>query len=290
MNKLRRFFILILSLLLLCSCTKSKDSSFNITFMDVGQGDSALIECDGHYMLIDGGDSSSSSQDKVYNTLQKNGVTSLDILALSHLHEDHIGGLERALTYTNSIGLVISNTDHPDNPTETFRKIQHALSLNGSSIVVPPVGKKYNLGSATVEVVDVASDTGNDSLVLMITYGKTKFLFTGDIESKGQERLINKYRNDKDEPYEIDLIKMPHHGAFNDTSGTGNKLYEFLRTFMPKYAIISVGKNNPYGHPEQRTLDLLDSLKDQGLQAFYRTDKDGDIIVKSDGKTLYVQP
>ena len=112
----------------------------------------------------------------------------------------------------------------------------------------------------------------------MITYGKTKFLFTGDIEGDAQTRISDRYENEKDEAYKIDLIKMPHHGS------SSSKLYRFIRTFMPDYAVISVGAGNIYEHPDVETLDLLE----QANVMVYRTDQKGDIIVESDGKQLQI--
>lgn len=127
----------------------------------------------------------------------------------------------------------------------------------------------------------MCADEGNDSLVLLITYGDTRFLFTGDIEDAAQTRISDKYQRESDEPFEIDLIKMPHHGAYTGT------LYRFLRTFMPEYAVISVGAGNTYGHPHRQTLDLLESKTWNPV--VYRTDTDGDIIVKSNGKEISVE-
>ena len=260
----------------LWACTgASPASSFSVTFIDVGQGDSTLVECDGHYMLIDGGDVAAG--DKVYNILEERGIQRLDILVMTHLHADHIGGLEKALTYASKIDLTISNTDQGEK--ETFRKVEHQLGINGASITVPHAGDKYKLGSAEVEVVDVASAEPNDSLVLMVTYGSTKFLFTGDIEYKEQKRIADKYQNEEDKPERIDLMKMPHHGS------SDGDLIRFVRTFMPDYAIISCGAGNMYGHPHRETLDLLD----QAGAKVYRTDQNGDITVKSDGKTLTIE-
>lgn len=272
------FILLLATLLCLCSCSKeNRDSTFSIQFIDVGQGDSALVECDGHYMLIDGGDTNAGQ--KVYDVLEAKGIQKLDILAISHLHADHIGGLTKALTYASSIGMTISNSTYSEK--ETFRKFEHELGINGSKITVPAPGDKYELGSATVEVVDVSAEEANDSLVLLISYGDTKFLFAGDIEDTAQERIAEKYQNDGDEPYKIDLIKMPHHGSYTGT------LYRFVRTFMPDYAIISVGAGNTYGHPHRETMDLLDSKT--WKPKVYRTDLNGDIIVRSNGKELSVE-
>lgn len=258
------------------------DSPFSIQFIDVGQGDSALVQCDGYYMLIDGGDT--SARDKVYDVLEYNGVQHLSILAISHLHADHIGGLEKALTYASDIEITIGNACYPQNETSAFSKLEQRLIQNGSSIIIPNIGDVYMLGSAKVEVADVASETPNDSLVLLVTYGKTKFLFTGDIEYEGQKRLADKYQKANGKPYKIDLIKMPHHGSWGeDKYGYGaSDLNRLIGVFMPDYAIISCGANNEYGHPHRETLDLLD----QAGTKVYRTDLNGDIIVRSDGKDI----
>ena len=263
-------FLFVFLLLLGGNADLRADSSFSIHFIDVGQGDSALVECDGHYMLIDGGDTSAG--DKVYDVLKEHGIQHLDILAISHLHADHIGGLAKALTYASLIDLTISNSE--EGKTEAFRNLQHELRINDSSITIPRVGEKYPLGSAEVEVIDVSSEQDNDSLVLLITFKNTRFLFTGDIGVDTQSRIANRYINDSDKPFKINLMKMPHHG--------GDVSILFIRTFMPDYAVISAGKGNQYGHPLNTTLDRLD----QADVTLYRTDIDGDIIVKSNGEQL----
>lgn len=277
-RRILAFILLAATLLCLCSCSKTdSNSTFSIHFLDVGQGDSALVECDGHYMLIDGGESTAG--DTVYNALEENGIQKLDILVVSHLHTDHYGGLTKALTYASSIGVTISNAEYKD--SKAFRDFEHQLQINGSKITVPAPGDIYELGSATVEVIDSTAEEANDSLVLLITYGDTRFLFTGDIEEAAQTRISDKYQSESDEPYKIDLIKMPHHGSYTGT------LYRFLRTFMPDYTIISCGEGNMYGHPHQETLDLLDSKT--WSPRVYRTDRDGDIIVRSNGKELSIE-
>lgn len=294
-KRLLIFCLVIILVACLCGCVSdsntavvskpTKESNFSITFIDVGQGDAALVECDGRFMLIDGGNTTAG--DIVYNALVEKGVQHLDILAISHMHQDHIGGLTRALEYATKIDKTISNSDRGE--SNAFKDLKHELGINGAHISVACTGDKYQLGSAAVEVVDSSAEDENDSLVLLITYGDTKFLFTGDIEEKAQKRISEKYENDKDEAYKINLIKMPHHGADPDADSNvkpeNSSLYRFLRTFMPDYAVISVGENNGYGHPDSDTLSKLNNL---GAKV-YRTDKNGNITVKSDGKEISVE-
>lgn len=287
--KKHSFLISVIVILLLClsACSGGpKTSTFSILFIDVGQGDAALIECDGRYMLIDGGKTTKSTSDNpVYQVLESRGIHHLDLLVISHLHEDHYGGLIQALKYASNIDKTICNKDYVSTPS--FKDLENELGTNGTKISVPHVGDKFKVGSAEIEVIDSSTESDNDSLVLMITYGKTKFLFTGDIGDEAQDRICKKYQNDKGEIYKVDLIKIPHHGA-ESTSGINipGVKYTLLDVFSPDYGIISVGAGNAYHHPAQITLDRLEQA---GVKV-YRTDLNGDITVKSDGKTLTVIP
>ena len=262
-----------LIVIFLCAFFKPRNSTFSIQFIDVGQGDSALVECDGHYMLIDGGDVDAGK--KVYKVLEEKGIQVLDILAISHLHKDHYGGLIKVLTYASTIRDTICNSD--TDGKDEFKDLEDQLRIDKSKIRIPKNDETLKLGSADIRVIDAESKANNDSLVLLITYGKTRFLFTGDIEYPAQKRIADKYQGDNNNKFEVDLMKIPHHGSDVNTD-----LNRFITVFMPKYAIISVGAGNKYGHPSQKAIDLLDQAKVK----VYRTDKDGDIIVRSDGKKL----
>lgn len=270
---MKRFILTSICLIILfcivgCSGSAS-DSYFKIQFIDVGQGDSAIIECDGHYMLIDGGPEEAG--DKVYRVLEEQQITKLDILAISHLHEDHIGGLIKALTYVSRVNTVISNKTHDS--TKVFERFENQLNNNRLKITIPDIGTKYKLGSAEVEVFDVSSQNSNDSLVLLITYRNTTFLFTGDIDWNTESKLCGIHNDD----FPITFLKVSHHGSDTSTS------IRFLRMLMPKYAVISVGKG--YGHPDQVTIDRLE----QADVVYYRTDRDGDILVASDGNNISIK-
>lgn len=244
------------------------ESTFSVHFIDVGQADAALIECDGHYMLIDGGNKADSNV--IYSVLKNEGVEKLDIVVGTHAHEDHIGGIPGAFNYTTADITLCPVTAYDSNAFDDFAKY---ADQNGGGITVPSVGDAYQLGSATVSVLGVNSedDTNNSSIVLMITYGETSFLFTGDAEREAEEVILNSG---------VDLsaavLKVGHHGSETSTS------YPFLREVMPQYAIISVGTDNSYGHP---TEECLSKLRDADVTV-YRTDLQGDIYCTSDGKTV----
>lgn len=245
-----------------------EESTFSIKFIDVGQADAALVECDGHYLLIDGGNKEDSSL--IYSVLKKENVPHLDIIVGTHAHEDHIGGLPGAFNYTNA-DLTLCVTKSYD--SDAFGDFKRYADQKGGGIVVPSVGDTYSLGSATINILGVngGSDTNDTSIVLMITYGETKFLFTGDAEREAEQAILSSGAS-----LSATVLKVGHHGS--DTSTT----YPFLREIMPTYAVISVGDGNSYGHP---TDDTLSRLRDADV-VVYRTDLQGDIVCTSDGKSV----
>lgn len=250
--------------------TIPSNSTFSVRYIDVGQADAALIECDGKYMLIDGGNKEDSS--KMYSVLKNEGATYLDIVVGTHAHEDHIGGIPGALNYATA-GVVLSPVTSYD--SDAFGDFKKYAESKGNGLKVPSVGDTYTLGSATVEILGVngASDANNTSIVLMIEYGETKFLFTGDAEREAEQAILNRGTD-----LSATVLKVGHHGSDTSTS------YQWLYEVMPEYAVISVGKGNSYGHP---TDAVLSRLRDADVTT-YRTDLNGDIYVTSDGKTVTV--
>lgn len=243
-------------------------STFSIHFIDVGQADSALVECDGHYMLIDGGNKADS--DVVYSVLKKRAVPSLDLVVGTHSDEDHIGGLPGAFNYTTAAQTICPVTSYSSKAFSNFAKY---AQTNGGDITVPHVGDHYELGSADVNILGVncADGANNSSIVLKITYGETSFLFTGDAEREAEQVILDSGAN-----LSSTVLKVGHHGSDSSTT------YPFLREIMPQYAVISVGTGNSYGHP---TENPLSRLRDAGVTVF-RTDMQGDIYCTSDGKTV----
>ena len=170
------------------SATRPK-GEFGIEFIDVGQGDAALVWCDGHYMMIDGGPSEASSV--IYSILKKNEIAKLDYMIATHPDADHIGGLSGALNYA-SVGTCYSPV--LTNDTKTFRDLEKYLKKQGVKMKVPAAGTTFVLGSAKVELlgpVSVNAEMNNNSIVTKITYGTTSFLFMGDAEFDEENSLID---------------------------------------------------------------------------------------------------
>lgn len=252
--------------------TLPQDSELQVRFLDVGQADAALVSCDGHHMLIDGGNRGDSNL--IYSVLQREEISYLDMVVATHAHEDHIGGLPGAFQYA-SAGLTLSPVTAYD--SDVFETFAAKAQEKGGGLTVPQPGDTYPLGSAIVTILGVngAEDTNNTSIVLRIDYGETAFLFTGDAEREAEQVIL-----DSGLPLGATVLKVGHHGS--DTSTT----YPFLREIMPQYAVISVGTGNSYGHPCE---DTLSRLRDADVEVF-RTDMQGDIVCTSDGKTVTVQP
>lgn len=243
-------------------------SSFSIQFIDVGQADAALVQCDGHYMLIDGGNRDDSNL--IYSVLERNKIDNLDIVVGTHAHEDHIGGLPGAFQYASANLTLSPVTDYDSATFENFAKY---AGEKGGGLVVPKVGDTYSLGSARVVVLGLNStdDTNDTSIVLKIQYGQTSFLFTGDAERTAEQVIL-----DSGADLSATVLKVGHHGS--DTSSC----YQFLREVDAQYAVISCGVDNSYGHPHD---EVLSRLKDAGVTLF-RTDLQGDIFCTSDGESI----
>lgn len=249
-----------------------QDSAFAVHYIDVGQADAALVVCDGHYMLIDGGNAADS--DLIYSYLQNQGADHLDYMVATHAHEDHIGGLSGALNYATVDTALSPVTSHD---TKVFQNMLKYLAQQDKTLTVPQPGDAFSLGSASVEIlgpVTEYTDTNNTSIVLRIDYGQTSFLFTGDMEREAELDLV-----DSGAYLSATVLKAGHHGS--DTSSS----YPFLREVMPQYVVVSVGEGNSYGHPSP---DALSRFRDVGAQV-YRTDLQGTIIAASDGTSVTFQ-
>jgi competence protein ComEC len=267
------FFALALCTLLIAipSChALPRLTTLQVRFLDVGQADSELIQCDGKSMLIDAGTNATATS--LVATLKGLGITRFDVVVGTHPHEDHIGGLDNVIS-SFDIGIVYMPEVSAD--TDTFRDVLTAIKNKGLSITTPVPGTGFDLGKAhfTIFAPNSASydDLNNYSIVLRMDYGNTSFLFTGDAQALSEQEMLTKGFNLK-----VDVLKVGHHGSSTST------LPAFLKAVSPRYAVIEVGKGNDYGHPAQVTLD---DLRSAGVTV-YRTDLNGTVTITSDGVSL----
>ena len=247
----------------------SQTGTLTVTWLDVGQGDAAVIQCGGQTMLIDGGKPEKSSY--IYAWLQQHGLSYLDVIVATHVDADHIGGLSGALNYA-SVGTAYCPVT--TGTTETFQSFVKYLAQRGKQITVPTAGETFPLGGAQVQILGPlhsAEDSNDNSIVLKLSFGATTFLFTGDAERTEEQDLLNAGVN-----LQSTVLKVGHHGSDTSTS------YPFLRAVAPQYAVISVGAGNSYGHPTEA---VLSRLRDAGVTTF-RTDMQGEITAVSDGQTV----
>ena len=251
--------------------TLDENAPLQVHFIDVGQALSVLVECDGQFMLYDGGNVDDGSL--VVSYLQQQGVEELQYVFCSHAHEDHVGGLAAALAYfpAHHVYAPVTEAD-----TKCFRDFVKYTQQQGLAVEVPAAGTVWQLGSATVTPLGPVaqySDTNDTSLVLRLDYGSTSFLLTGDMEADAERDLVNTGANLK-----ADVLQVGHHGSSTSTS------YIFLNSVLPEMGVISCGVNNKYGHPHEETLSIL---RDAGVDV-YRTDLLGTITIGSDGQNYTV--
>lgn len=247
---------------------------FAMQVLDVGKADAILLECEGHFMLIDGGTVDQGVPVRQY--LARRGVERLDYVINTHPDKDHIGGLA-AVMERFPVNRFLTSFVPPDETPDSSEFLSAIQTAEKHHIPQQTVsaGDTFLLGSATVEVVGpvaVADDTNNNSIVLRVTFGGTVFLLAGDAEDKEEQSLL---RSDVD--ISADVLKVGHHGS--DTSST----QAFLQAVSPKYAAISVGKDSN-NLPKKKILKRLESV---GARIF-RTDLHGAILFGSDGNSIFV--
>lgn len=240
-----------------------------VHFIDVGQGDSILIDVDGHYALIDAGERDQGK--KVVSYLRKQGVQDLEYVIASHPHSDHIGGMVDVIHAFKIHHIILPNVIHT---TRTFEDFIDAIQEYNIDAIKAKPGASYQLGAAQLDIkgpkwVD-SENLNNSSVVAKLTYGETAFLFPGDAEVEEETSLLG---ND----LAADVLKVGHHGSTSSTSP------DFFSQVNPKACVISCGKDNPYGHPHA---EILQFLREAGVD-IYRTDQEGTIVAGSDGKEVH---
>ncbi|MBU5455095.1 ComEC/Rec2 family competence protein [Caproiciproducens sp. MSJ-32] len=271
-------FLIILSLLTLLFSNFNRNKNLrNISsdnmllhFIDVGQGDSILVQVNNKNMLIDAGPA--DSRENLLDYLSLLNINNLDYVIATHPHEDHIGNMAYIIDKYNVLNFYAPKIT---NNTKSFETMVEALVRKDLKINVIKAGiRSISLGKNTkVEVFSPSSDNyeniNNYSPIIKISHGNNSFLLTGDAEELIEKEVINSNYNLKS-----DLLKIGHHGSSSSTSK------EFFYKVNPSITVISVGKNNSYGHPTKKVLETIKNSK------ILRTDQKGTILILSDGKSL----
>ncbi|SCZ80211.1 MBL fold metallo-hydrolase [Acidaminobacter hydrogenoformans] len=261
------------ALIMLYKATRLRGDNpvMEVHFIDVGQGDAALIIKGDQTMLIDGG--TPQSDGVIVNYLRAQGLTQLDYLIATHPHVDHIGGLDSVLK-TFEVDKVIMPEVTQDTPT--FATFTSALKTESLTPLSPQAGARYTLGKADFTLLapnqGIYDNLNDHSIVLKLTDGVNDFLFTADATALSENEMLQSFRSH----LSAEVLKVSHHGS-DDASSTN-----FLNAVSPKYAVISAGTGNDYGLPSLVVLNRLASMNVK----LYRTDQLGTIVAKSDGITI----
>lgn len=259
----------------LCGVSKSTDSAISFSFINVGSADACYIKCGDKNILIDGGTSLTS--DKLCAYLKRNGCTHLDAIIVSHPDSDHIGGISSVIDEFGTD--VIYESNLPDNlipDTDEYSKYQNSVKENNIELITPEIPSDETIGDINLSFISptVQYNSTNDiSLVVKVEYKEISALFTGDISKDVEDNLVNSHNELKS-----DILKVSHHGS--KTSSTE----EFLQSVSPQISVVSVGSyDNTL--PDGLTMARINKFSD----SLYRTDRNGTVVINSDGKTLSIQ-
>jgi beta-lactamase superfamily II metal-dependent hydrolase len=255
------------------------DAGLWVRVIDVGQGLSILVQCDGRYMLIDGG--RETAYDKVYRTLKENNIDTIDYLIGSHQHYDHLGGLPAAFDYAE-----VKNVFHNGRSINTkasypaWKRFHEKIDAEPDVVsTVPHRLTTFTLGSAFVYFLNDPSipfsKVNNNSLVIKVVYGEVSFLFPTDAEAPEEQELLSSVGNFLD----ADVFQVGHHGSRTSTTDA------WVKAVSPEVSIIPCGYLNEFGHPHAATLDTLAANNSE----VYRTDHQGDVTVYSDGLEYWIK-
>lgn len=287
MNKINNFIIAILLMIGLTFSGCSNNTTIEeiqpqsdlpskaamlVHFIDVGQGDCTLIQCNGENMLVDCGEYAEA--DKVKEYLESRGVRNFKYVIGTHPHSDHIGGLDKIIENYTVETLIMPEKS---NDAPFFEYVLRAIKSSGLKITKPVVGQVYNLGDAQFTIIAPISDyedINNVSVGIRLVYGNTAFVLCGDAEKMAETDIVNHFNG---ENLSADVLKLGHHGSSTSSCDA------FLDAVNPSFAIASCGADNRYGHPHRETLA---EMKERKIQ-LWRTDEDGTIVFASDGGQVY---
>ncbi|MGL5440265.1 MAG: ComEC/Rec2 family competence protein [Filifactoraceae bacterium] len=271
------------------SLPKVGQKQMKVHYIDVGQADSILIQSpEGKNILVDAGNV--DDYEKVNTYLYQHGVGKLDVAIVTHPHEDHLGSMGKLVEkykpdniYISSVPKSVMNVDERYIIEKPEKDLEMAANSVGTIIQAAYSGMVIPIdNSIKLEVISPVKDKKyglvNDySITFKVKYLDTNFLFTGDIEKEAESDILQRYSNDLTY-LKVDVLKVAHHGAISSSNPA------FLIAAEPKYSIVSVGKNNPFGFPDQ-----IISKRMMVMGEYYRTDANGTVVVTSDGYKIDVK-
>lgn len=246
-----------------------------VKIMDVGQADAALIYSNGCSAVIDAG--LTSSADDISADLKGADIKDIDALLITHLHMDHAGALAKIAMSFPIDNLIIPNRDSSAEAMPTVNEAEKRVVAEKGKVFTATEGMNFNIGEFEVTLLAYFPDATKEndrSVITMAKIGNRKFLFTGDAEKATEADVLAEKLN-----IDCDVLKVGHHGSNSSSTAA------FLKAASPKYAAISVGKDNMYSHPSNKTIV---ALKNCGAEV-YRTDKNGDIIFYVENGNIRVE-
>lgn len=270
----RILFILSLICMFPLAITTAADAPMRVHFIDVGQGDSILIETpQKKNILIDGGEPDAGKQ--LISYLKEKDIEEIDLLIATHPDFDHIGGLNEVLAELPVKEIIDNGQPHLTRTYATYR-------LHIIKQLIPVNIAKENQDIALeknidIQVLNAAGKTKNNnesSIVLKVSYNDIDFLLMSDVEAEQEKKIAKKY------DVETEILKVAHHGSNSSSS------LEFLKKAKPEAAIISYSKENNYGHPVERVIENLEKLNAQ----IYSTAVYGNIVIETDGENYIILP
>lgn len=257
------------------------EGDIQVHMIDVGQADCLLVRIPDNgtvkNILIDAGTSEGYSAQTVEKYLDSCGIKEIEYFIITHPHLDHIGAADEVIN-----GYTVKNVIIPDCEygTSSWAKVLTAIDTRNVNTIFSEVGKTYSVGEASFRILAPAKsmlleggDANNFSVVVRLTYGENSFMFTGDAHVQSESEILKTFTDDE---LKCDVLKIGHHGSSTSSSQL------FLDAVDPDIVLMSLGKDNEYGHPHKETMAKLNKMN----LTLLRTDEEGSVILVSDGKTI----